>query len=181
MSGDTRKTQSAAGSPASDPREAALDVLAAHWVDGEGRVNFPVDPVRIANSLGVDVVRANLEQDVSGLLVKEPAAENARIFLNRRDHERRQRFTCAHEIGHLAKRGASIDERIGYVDSRDTLSSAGTDAEEIWANAFAAELLMPAVAVRTLWAQGKSVPKVARTFGVSEEAMQVRLAKLRLS
>ncbi|KTR41661.1 hypothetical protein NS263_04070 [Curtobacterium oceanosedimentum] len=179
MSPDTRKGNHVEASV--DPREAALDVLAQYWADNDGQVNFPVDPVRIAHALGVEVVRANLEEDVSGLLVKEPHAENARIFLNRRDHERRQRFTCAHEIGHLTRRGASADERIGYVDSRDTLSSAGTDPEEVWANAFAAELLMPAVAVRTLWAQGKSVPKVARTFGVSEEAMQYRLAKLRLS
>jgi Zn-dependent peptidase ImmA (M78 family) len=167
--------------PRRDPREAALDVLAEHWTDADGRVTFPVDPVRIAESIGVEVVRANLERDVSGLLVKDPKENSARIFLNRRDHERRQRFTCAHEIGHLTKRGPDVDERIGYVDSRDTLASAGTDPEEIWANGFAAELLMPAVAVRTLWAKGTSVPKIARTFGVSEEAMQVRLATLRLS
>jgi hypothetical protein len=164
-----------------DPRAAALDVLEQHWTDSDGRVNFPVDPVVIAKSLKVDVVRANLEEGVSGILIKEPSQASAQIFLNRRDHEKRQRFTCAHEIGHLTKRGPDASGRIGYVDSRDTLSSSGTDTEEIWANQFAAELLMPAVAVRTWWATGLTVAKTAKIFGVSEEAMRVRLASLRLS
>lgn len=168
-------------SSAESPRSAALSLLEEHWTDDDGKVNFPVDPVVIAQRLGTQVIRAKLEADVSGLLVKEPDEPAARIYLNGEDNEGRQRFTCAHELGHLARRGASREQRIGYVDSRDTLSSTGTDPEEVWANQFAAELLMPAVAVRTLWSQGQSVPKLARVFGVSQRAVEVRLASLRLS
>lgn len=162
------------------PKEAALDVLESHWAEN-GRVDFPVDPVVIAQRLDANVVRAELEEDVSGLLVKSPEEDQASIFLNKRDSEKRQRFTCAHELGHLVSRPSAGEERVGFVDYRDTLAGRGTDPDEIWANQFAAELLMPSVAVRNLWSQGLSVAKVARVFGVSQEAMGVRLASLRLS
>jgi len=164
-------------------RAAALDLLEKHWADEHGQVSFPVDPVVIASRLEVEVVRGTLDKDVAGLLIKEPDEPNPKIFLNRRDDDRRQRFTCAHELGHLSRRGTSFlrTEKVGFIDSRDSVSGEGTDPEEVWANKFAAELLMPAVAVRTWWSQGLSVPKVARIFGVSEAAMQVRLASLRLS
>jgi Zn-dependent peptidase ImmA (M78 family) len=175
-----RESRSAQRS-APSAREAALNLLEKHWSDDNGNVDFPVDPVVIAQKLGADVVRAKLKDDVSGLLVKEPADDAAKIYLNGDDSESRQRFTCAHELGHLARRRTESNTRLGFVDSRDTLSSAGTDPEEIWANQFAAELLMPAVAVRTLWAQGQSVARISRVFGVSQRAVEVRLASLRLS
>jgi Zn-dependent peptidase ImmA (M78 family) len=169
------------GTVAASPRDAALDLLEEYWTDADGKVDFPVDPVVIAQRIGAEVIRADLEPNVSGLLVKEPNDESAKIYLNGEDHESRQRFTCAHELGHLARRRSDKNLRIGFVDSRDTLSSTGTDPEEIWANQFAAELLMPAVAVRTLWSQGQSQPKIARVFGVSQRAVEVRLASLKLS
>lgn len=166
--------------PLASPREAALDVLEQHWADG-GRVDFPVDPVVIAKALEADVVRADLEREVSGLLVKAPDTDRASIYLNQRDSDKRQRFTCAHELGHLVARGSDNEGRIGYVDYRDTLSGKGTDPDEVWANQFAAELLMPAVAVAQLWAKGSSVARVAKVFGVSQEALGVRLESLGLS
>ncbi|WP_223587490.1 ImmA/IrrE family metallo-endopeptidase [Microbacterium sp. OVT16B] len=131
--------------------------------------------------MGANVLRATLDDDVSGLLVKEPSDEAATIYLNSDDHERRQRFTCAHELGHLSRRGSIPGERLGYVDSRDLESRTGKNPEEVWANQFAAELLMPAAAVRALWAQGESPSKLARVFGVSPAALEVRLSNLGLS
>jgi Zn-dependent peptidase ImmA (M78 family) len=165
---------------ASTAREAALDVLQKYWTDDDGRVDFPVDPVAIAKRLGAEVLRAKLDEDVSGLLVKDPDAENAKIYLNADDNDRRQRFTCAHELGHLTRRGRRVGERIGYVDSRDIESRTGRNPEEVWANQFAAELLMPAAAVRTLWARGESAARLSRVFGVSAQAVGVRLATLGL-
>lgn len=165
----------------SDARAAALDALERYWANVDGEVNFPVDPVRIAERMGANVVLAKLEDDVSGLLVKEPEEEQATIYLSESEPERRQRFTCAHELGHLAKRGDIKNERIGFVDSRDLESRRGRNPEEIWANRFAAELLMPAVAVRTLWSQGQSIAKISRVFGVSQPALENRLSSLGLS
>nr|WP_201471372.1 ImmA/IrrE family metallo-endopeptidase [Microbacterium hydrocarbonoxydans] len=163
------------------PRQAALDVLEKYWANDDGKVNFPVDPVAIAQSMGTTVLEAKLDEDVSGLLVKEPADTSATIYLNVGDSERRQRFTCAHELGHLSRRGAARGERIGYVDSRDLESRTGKNPEEVWANQFAAELLMPAAAVRAIWAQGESAAHLARVFGVSQAAVNVRLGTLGLA
>jgi len=172
-SGDAGRTSS--------PKKAALDALEKHWASEDGRVDFPVDPVAIAKRMGAEVLRAKLDEDVSGLLVKEPEAEAATIYLNADDHERRQRFTCAHELGHLARRGDTRNERIGYVDSRDLESRTGKNPEEVWANQFAAELLMPTAAVRALWAQGESASRLARVFGVSVAAAEIRLGSLGLA
>jgi Zn-dependent peptidase ImmA (M78 family) len=163
------------------PRQAALDVLENYWANDDGQVDFPVDPVAIAKSMGAKVLRAGLDDDVSGLLVKEPDDETATIYLNSGDPDRRQRFTCAHELGHLARRGSAKGERIGYVDSRDLESRSGKNPEEVWANQFAAELLMPAAAVRALWAQGESPTRLARVFGVSSAAIDIRLGSLGLA
>lgn len=63
-----------------------------------GDRKFPVDPVWIANELGLDVVETTLDDDVSGALLKEPEQDPV-IILNRNDSNVRKRFTCAHELG----------------------------------------------------------------------------------
>src|SRR5579872_2579934 len=113
------------------------------------RGGFPVDPVQIARTLGIDVRQAVLSPDVSGALVKK-LGEDPVILMNANDAPNRQRFTCAHELGHFVERGNDPDA-YEYVDLRDTIwSAAGTDPAEVFANNFAANLLMPAAEVREL-------------------------------
>lgn len=171
---------SSAVSEARGAKDAALDVLDEHWADADGVVTFPVDPVQIAQKLGAKVSLADLDGDVAGLLVRREEAGALQILLNRADHKNRQRFTCAHEIGHIIRRAGSRAP-LGFVEYRNELSSLGTDPEEKFANRFAAELLMPASAVRKLWSDGLRVPKMARVFNVSEEAMENRLTFLGLA
>src|SRR5262249_13052228 len=99
----------------------------------------------------------------------------------------RQRFTCAHELGHYVKRSAAGDDAWEYVEHRNLLASQGTNSEEIYANQFAASLLMPEEAVRKLHdelkAQRGTPPPpaaLAFEFGVSADAMQYRLVNLGL-
>jgi Zn-dependent peptidase ImmA (M78 family) len=138
----------------------------------------PVDPVRIARELGVDVFQAPLEPHVSGALVKRPG-EDPQILLNRDDHANRQRFSCAHELGHFVQRAGS-DEAFEYVDFRGPLASRGTDEAEIFANAFAANLLMPADEVKPRAREAESLFELAYAFRVSQEAMANRLVGLGL-
>ena len=115
-----------------------------------GDRKFPVDPVWIANELGLDVVETTLDDDVSGALLKEPEQDPV-IILNRNDSNVRKRFTCAHELGHYVKRtenGQPLEYE--FVDYRGKLASQGVDSEEIFANNFAACLLMPEKEVRRL-------------------------------
>ena len=72
------------------------------------------------------------------------------IGVNALHHPNRQRFTIAHECGHLILHKPQITKEV-HVDKalaspmlmRDSVSAAGVDEMEIEANLFAAELLMP--------------------------------------
>lgn len=156
-------------------------MLATVWAKGSPTVPFPVDPVRIAHRLGVDVYERPLDPNVSGAIVKEPDRDPT-ILLNQSDSPSRQRFTCAHELGHFVRRSAAPDDSnvFEYVDFRGPLATAGLDDEEMFANAFAANLLMPEAIVREKFRAGKSPVELAFELGVSTDAMTVRLKTLGL-
>lgn len=156
-----------------DASRSAGRLLEHTWGDA-----LPVDPVRIARNLGINVFHAELEPNVSGALVKE-RGQDPSIVLNAADSPNRKRFTCAHELGHFVRRTEQLD-KYEYVDYRDQLSAAGTDDDETYANAFAASLLMPEHHVRRLHRSGMSDLEMALRFDVSREAMQYRLQGLQL-
>lgn len=100
----------------------------------------------------------------------------------------RQRFTIAHELGHLALHPGKVlivDPSV-RVNLRNEVSSLGTDFEEIQANVFAAELLMPRTLITRLVPELASatsshentVTSLAGLFQVSKEAMSYRLINL---
>jgi Zn-dependent peptidase ImmA (M78 family) len=151
--------------------EAAAGVLEQYWGD-----SIPVDPARIARKMEIEVANANLDPDVAGAIEKRPG-RGVHIYLNAEDHPNRQRFTCAHEIGHYVKKG---DEDFEFVDYRDETATLGFDEDERYANAFAAALLMPEKDVKRF--HGREMPErdLARLFGVSEAAMVNRLKNLDL-
>ncbi len=153
-------------------KNAAEELLDEYW-DG----TLPVDPVRIAKSLDVEVLDVFLKDNVSGALVKKPEQDPS-ILLNANDSKTRKRFTAAHELGHYVRR-ANEPAGYEYVDYRDQRSSTGTDKEERFANSFAANLLMPAWLVESLHEEIPGL-RLARRFGVSHEAMHHRLDNLGL-
>jgi len=58
-----------------------------------------IDPFEIAKQMGVLVYYEDLDE-IDGCLLKK--AENKRILINKNiPHLNRQRFTLAHELGHL--------------------------------------------------------------------------------
>jgi Zn-dependent peptidase ImmA (M78 family) len=160
-----------------NPSQDAAALLADTWDN-----SLPIDPVKIARKLGVEVVEAYLGSATSGALIKERQRVPT-IVLNQTDSPNRKRFTCAHELGHYMRRTDGADDQGGeyeYVDRRDPLASTGTDAVEIYANRFAASLLMPVEHVRRLAVEGMRDVQMAIRFDVSLEAMQYRLRDLGL-
>jgi Zn-dependent peptidase ImmA (M78 family) len=150
----------------------------------------PVDVERLAGLRNASVVSDELDKGVSGALLRR--TEGNVILVNRDHAHTRQRFTIAHELGHLLLhdgRPVIVDHVVrAHVNLRDERSSLATDREEIDANQFAANLLMPAPFVRELVAKmltrrtGDSViPGLAKAFDVSEQAMEYRLINLGLS
>lgn len=144
----------------------------------------PIDPFALAASLDVQVVLRDLDDDVSGMLLRRDG--RCVIGVNRIHSPLRQRFTVAHELGHLRiHRGRPLildtDTRVNY---RNTVSSMATDREEVEANRFAAALLAPEALVRAGVYQtpfrtvGDLVTRLGRTFALSETAMTYRLMNL---
>lgn len=161
-------------------RRAARDIL--------DRQDFgmPVDVEAVANSLNIHIRRQDLEDNVSGLLVIKKEA--VVIGVNSKHHPHRQRFTIAHELGHyeLHRTSAHLFVDAAPVFFRNEESAKGNESQEIEANAFAAELLMPADVLRTLVTQpldvfdDAAVRQLAAHFGVSAQAITIQLTKLAL-
>lgn len=159
------------------PEEKAREVLDAQW--GEVGDEYPVDPVIIARNLGVNVYQSEMPPSVSGYIIKRGAPVAPDIFVNSEHAPVRQRFTVAHELGHYFNRkdiGGEHGEK--YALRRDALAHCGTDAEEIYANKFAAELLMPDQIVADLVDEGLSDMEISRRLKVSLESLGYRRERL---
>jgi Zn-dependent peptidase ImmA (M78 family) len=169
-----------ATSTTADPENDAREILRTVWAVGpdESRIPLPVDPFKIAQALGIKAYTAGLDDGVSGMLIKRDG-QDPEIYVHASDSTNRQRFTCAHELGHYVKRSATGDTSWEYVEHRDLLTSQGRDPEEVYANQFAAGLLMPRTTVEALYEE-MGPTALAYTFGVSGDAMHYRLVNLGL-
>lgn len=157
--------------------ERALNVFHAG-----GLYSYPIDPVTIARSLGINVYTGDYENNVSGMIARMEHHGDINMFINRRDAAVRQRFTTAHELGHYFAilQDPTYDEG-PFIHKRDELSACGTDVDEIFANQFAAALLMPAREVKELHAIGMDEFDLASRFHVSHSSMAHRLKNLALA
>jgi Zn-dependent peptidase ImmA (M78 family) len=161
-----------------------IDGQAAGLLRQYGLMSAPVDVESVAQHLGAQLVHDDLEDDVSGFLLREHGVST--IAINKQHHPNRQRFTLAHECGHLflhAQEGDRlwVDKTLFFRDG----SGSGDHFSEIQANQFAAGLLMPEELLKaSLGETGPvsdvDVVRLALRFQVSEQAMTVRLISLGL-
>jgi len=148
----------------------------------------PVPVDKLARLIGAKLKYSPLDEELSGMVfIKEGRPI---IGVNATHHVNRQRFTIAHEIGHVMLHKNFITKEV-HVDKtfpmlmRDSKASKGIDIIEIEANAFAAELLMPEAFLKEAL-ENKSydidddafVESLAKKFKVSLHAIQLRLGKL---
>ncbi len=145
----------------------------------------PVDVEAIAGQLGISIRKMSLEADVSGILYRED--DKKIIVVNENHPVVRQRFTIAHEIGHLllhAGDAVHVDQEF-RINLRDQRSATAENIEEIEANAFAANLLMPASWLRREMSTESvdliddgEIQSLADRYGVSAQAMILRLSNI---
>lgn len=153
----------------------AQQVLDKYW-----NGSIPVNPNAIAKEVGISVFKAKLPDTYSGIIWKNPKIGRIEIITNEKHHSNRRRFTIAHELGHYF----STEEFDGQIDDAKDLLMFNRDnhstPEEIAANRFAAELLMPEYAVKYAIIEKSltTITKLANLFEVSESAMNVRLISL---
>ena len=173
-------------------RSAELRKRAAALINRMNIRSAPVPVERMAKVLGAELRYKPFDAKLSGMIYIKDGVPI--IGINSLHHPNRQRYSIAHEIGHLELHRDLITTAV-HVDkqfpvrprvlSRDSSSSDGTDMIEIEANQFAAELLMPkdfleeALAERTFDIDDQTpVIELAKKFRVSKEALEWRMRNL---
>lgn len=177
--------------PAVGPRRArqrAQALIEAYDVKGP-----PTPLERIVRGEGALLQYVPLDDELSGMAFEKEGVPV--IAVNALHHPNRQRFTIAHELGHVLLHREVISGQV-HVDkefrvlpdlvlNRDQLAASGTDPLEIDANAFASELLIPKAWVEQEIAgawnmdDDEKMASLARKFRVSVTAIQFRLVNLR--
>jgi Zn-dependent peptidase ImmA (M78 family) len=145
----------------------------------------PVPIEKLAAFVSAEIVHQAFSGEVSGIVYRNDE-RSAVIGVNSSHPIQRQRFTIAHEIGHLllhADENLHVDRNFP-IGLRSGISSKSVDANEIEANQFAAALLMPAdfiaedikpfIGTDVMFA----IRKLAQQYRVSEQAMSIRLSTL---
>jgi Zn-dependent peptidase ImmA (M78 family) len=164
------------------------------WLRTDYNLSAPVNVEWLAKTIGIEIKKDDLEESsLSGFAVQKHGKKY--IGVNCMDSHVRQRFTIAHELGHLFLHDDTVNyDQGGVMLFRDDKSSDGSDAKEVEANRFAAELLMPADDLREDISNEGSfdlmnkdphenaiIKKLAEKYDVSEQAMSVRLTTLYFS
>ena len=124
---------------------------------------------------GAHVVLLALPERVAGAYIARPGVPL--LLVNGRQALARQRFTLAHEFGHHRMAHASVVDEQASIGGRR-----GDDRDEVAANAFAAEFLVPREAVAA-WAAEHAggavtlehVLLLAHEYGVSAQAARYAL------
>ena len=143
----------------------------------------PVPVQRLARGCGARIVLVpGNDNNIDGFLFRN--GSEVVIGVNRDRASVRRRFTIAHELGHmrLHEQGPVHVDRGFRFQLRSGVSSKGTDWEEMEANRFAAEILMPIDFLRHDLerqefdlADDNKFKALARRYGVSTQALAIRL------
>jgi Zn-dependent peptidase ImmA (M78 family)/transcriptional regulator with XRE-family HTH domain len=132
----------------------------------------------VVDAAGISVYRgplgADLDRTVSGAFVNHAGVGYA-VLVNSQTTRGRRRFTLAHELAHALFHGSAMTVSVSYRGRRESM--------ERFANAFAAEFLVPIAALRSAveaFGQAKvtdaeTVVHLQRMFDVSWAMMLVRL------
>jgi hypothetical protein len=146
----------------------------AHRVHIRHRLTPPIDVHNLASKYA-DFEAAEIPlPDVHALLVSQPYRTHPLIIVNKTEARIRQRFSIAHELGHLLIPWHACSISIDFAG--DYLHS----VREVEANRFAAELLIPAEWVCGIAQRSDSPDKMyaaLKTADVSDEVIIIAWAR----
>lgn len=142
--------------------------LAWRVLINEGVRELPVKVVRLCKQMGIRVVCFTPETDSDGFSTIVDG--QATIFVSDRCSRERQRFTVAHELGHIL---------LGHVGEQELVNrepSRGDNPIEQAANVFASRLLAPAC---VLWALDARTPEqIAGLCQISHQSAAFRAERM---
>lgn len=127
----------------------------------------PVNVLEVADAVGLEVFETDLIDDVSGML----DCKGGKIYLEKEDSGKKQRFSCAHEIEHFL-----------LYDHSDVVLLRSDREIEKEPNSMAAKILMPKCFMEGFVSdQSKETEVVAEQFRVSYDAADCRMRNLGLA
>lgn len=154
--------------------------------------SWPVSVDHLAKERGIKVRYVPLDDELSGMCFYKNGV--AFVGVNALHALNRQRFTIAHEIGHIILHQDELQNDRAHVDKtitilrRDGATAQGTVKIEIQANQFAAALLMPQALIRKYMnnqhldygviQDEDAIEEMAKAFVVSSTAMAFRIGNL---
>lgn len=144
------------------------EILTKYW-DGV----VPIDPFVIASKMGISV----MSESCSDCIGKSYQANKKPVIeYDKMEPLVRQRFAIAHGLGHHALNHTENGRR--FHDNINSYSINASDMEEIQANRFAIELLVPEIAIKHFVFKQKinSLTRLAELFLVSPVTIKYRLS-----
>ena len=157
------------------PRVTIARNAAKKLLNEIGAINAPIilnDVVKhLKKGYDLTVIPWDFGNNTSGMQTSD--GDSISIGYNSCHHPHRQRFTVAHEIGHFI---------LGHTDANyDYCDFNSSKPEEIEANQFAAELLMPlAILTEDILTGVREIPLLSKKYNVSEEVIWWRLMDCKL-
>lgn len=163
--------------------KSALQVL-----DEFGDTNdIPINLSGLLKKIGISAMPmdfSKLEQELNkghilGLVLT--TKKDAVIYYSKNDTPNRQRFTIAHELGHICSHLKPYSNDYPYIDWR--IEEESNNEREQAANIFAGELLIPLHSLKEIYLSMKfpSSKDLANIFGTSINVMEERLNYLCVS
>lgn len=149
--------------------------------------HVPIDLTNLLKNIGIsalpmdftDLERSLNKGHILGLVLKD--SKNAVIYYSSNDSINRQRFTIAHELGHICSHLIPNSNDYPYIDWR--IEEESETNREKAANIFAGELLIPLPKLKEVY-MSMTFPfsaDLAKQFGISINVMEKRLNYLKIS
>lgn len=131
----------------------------------------------IVKSNDIAIKKEDLPVAISGYLKKIGGIWT--IGINKNHHDRRQRYTLAHEFAHYCLHKSDKESDKGFFEDTVFYRDENLTSIEYAANTFAANLLMPEDMVRELIKTGiTTIKELSEKFNVSTLAMKNRVKSL---
>lgn len=156
-----------------EARDKSWDTLIKCQID-----TLPVNLMAIARHYNIKVIRYSRSEYIKSLNISESDGfsffkDQPIIYYNDSKPYSRVRFTIAHELGHCILGHLSKGKVTNRINSEaDTYS----DPQEVQANVFARDLLMPATVLHSLNVQ--STEDIARICSVSMQSAEIRYKRM---
>lgn len=155
--------------------------------------SIPIDPFDIARKMGIEISQSvNIDKLSYDGEIYLNSLHRPVVWINPTDSVNRQKFTMAHEIGHLVYDVLpDLDNFKPIKDDYKSLRRDGSqNSMERRANDFAAKLLMPKnliieigqdlIEKEKIETKDRIIVRLSQAFQVSQEAMKWRLVNLGL-